>query len=154
MGDYMNDALGKEMDWDSKIENDGNDFEPLPAGVYEFTVHTVERARYPGSEKMCACNMANLDLVVKDSEGKERHVFDSLYLNSKVEWRLSQFFISIGQKKKGEPLVPNWTTVPCSTGKMEVTVNQYTNKNGEQRKNNKVSSYLPKEEKAFEPGRF
>ena len=51
---------------------------------------------------MAPCNVANLDLLIKDKDGKEHHVFDSLYLNSKAEWRLSQFFLCIGQKKKGE----------------------------------------------------
>ena len=150
----MMEDLGRELSWDDQIENEGADFEPLPAGTYEFTVASMERAHFGGSAKMAACNMANLDLLIKDDQGKEHHVFDSLYLNSKAEWRLSQFFLCIGQKKKGEPLRPNWNGVPCSTGKVELTINEYVDKNGYPRKNNRVSRYLEYEPKQFKAGVF
>lgn len=150
MGDFEN----KEIGWDEEINNEGQDFEPLPAGEYEFKVASMERARFQGSEKMAACNMANLELLVTDKDGNERKVFDSLYLNTKAEWRLSQFFLCIGQKKKGEPLRPNWNEVPCSTGKVELIVNSYIDKNGNPKKNNKVSKYLPYEPKKFTAGNF
>lgn len=146
--------MGKEIGWDDQIENEGQDFEPLPEGEYEFTVAAMDRGRFPGSEKMAACNMANLDFLVKDAEGNERHIYDSLYLNSKAEWKLSQFFLCIGQKKKGEPLKPKWGEVPGSSGRIEIYIDEYTDKNGKPRKNNKVSRYLPHEPKKFQAGRF
>ena len=33
----------------------------------------MERAHFGGSEKMAPCNMANLDLLIKDKDGKEAH---------------------------------------------------------------------------------
>ncbi len=150
----MNEDKGRELGWNDPIENEGADFEPVPAGTYEFVVCSMDRARFQGSEKMAACNMANLDLVVKDKEGNERHVFDSLYLNSKAEWRLSQFFLCIGQKKKGEPLRPNWNEVIGSSGKVELIVNEYKDKSGNPRRNNRVDKYLPYEPKKFTPGSF
>lgn len=150
----MSEELGRELDWDSQIENDGNDFEPLPAGVYDFEVRSMERGRFPGSDKVSACHKAELDLVVRDEKGNERHIFDDLLLNSKFEWKLSQFFISIGQKKKGETLKPNWTAVPGATGKMDIYINEYKTKEGVQKRNNKVSQYLPPEVKQFKAGDF
>lgn len=150
----MSEELGRELDWDSQIENDGNDFEPLPGGVYEFEVRSMERGRFPGSDKVSACHKAELDLVVKDEKGNERHVFDDLLLNSKFEWKLSQFFISIGQKKKGETLKPNWTAVPGAAGKMEIYINEYKTKDGAQKRNNKVSQYIAPESKQFKAGDF
>ena len=44
--------LGKEIGWDDAIENEGTEFEPLPEGTYEFTVASMERAHFGGSEKM------------------------------------------------------------------------------------------------------
>ena len=122
----------------------------------DFVVDSMERGRYGGSEKMSACNMANLRLHVSDPiSGKSGSIFDTLFLNSKAEWRLSQFFTSIGQKKKGEPLRPNWTMVPGSSGKVEIEINRYKDKNGNQKENNKVKRYVPKDEpKAFTPGAF
>uniref|UniRef100_UPI0006CF4189 DUF669 domain-containing protein n=1 Tax=Clostridium sp. NkU-1 TaxID=1095009 RepID=UPI0006CF4189 len=149
-----NEEMGREIGWDDQIENEGQDFEPLPDGEYEFTVASMERGRFPGSAKMTACNMASLDLIVKDADGNDRHVYDTLYLNSKAEWKLSQFFLGIGQKKKGESLKPNWNTVPGSTGKLELYIDEYKDKEGKPRRNNKISKYLPYEPKKFEAGKF
>ena len=150
----MNNDIGRELGWDDEISQE-MEFELLPPGEYEFTVESMERSRYGGSEKMAACNAANLTLTIKDPEtGSDRKVFDTLYLSSKAEWRLSQFFTCIGQKKKGEPLRPNWNTVPGSSGRVEIEVNKYTDKNGNQKENNRVKKYLPYEPKTFTPGQF
>lgn len=151
----MSEELGRELGWDDLIEKEGQEFELLPAGTYEFTVESMDRGRYPGSERMAACNCANLTLVIRNPEtGNLCRVFDTLYLNSKMEWRLSQFFLGIGQKKKGEPLHPNWGAVPGSTGRVEIEVNAYTDKNGKDKKNNKVKAYLAREAKKFVAGEF
>lgn len=150
----MNEEIGREIGWDDQIENEGQEYDPLPEGIYEFTVASMDRGRFAGSAKMAACNMANIDLLIKDADGNDRHMFDSLYLNSKAEWKLSQFFLCIGQKKKGEPLKPNWNTVPGSTGKLELYIDEYKDKEGKTRKNNKVSKYLPYEPKQFKAGTF
>ena len=91
--------LGQEIGWDDEIENEGADFEPLPEGTYEFEVRTMQRGRFPGSDKMCACNTAELTLVIVDNDGKEHQVFESLKLNSKMEWLLSQFFMHRPEKE-------------------------------------------------------
>lgn len=145
--------FGNALDWNDEISQE-SEFELLPAGEYTFTVESLERGRFDGSEKMSACPMANITLLVSDPvSGKSGKVFDSLYLNSKAEWKLSQFFVAIGQKKKGEPLRMNWTQVPGSTGRLELSVNKYS-KNGEERTNNRVSRYMPKEQATFTPGQF
>lgn len=151
----MAEYLGKELGWDDQIENEGQEFELLPEGTYDYTVESMERGRYAGSDRMAACNCANLTLLIRNPEtGKDCRVFDTLYLNSKAEWRLSQFFLSIGQKKKGEPLRPNWAAVPTSSGKVEIEVHEYTDKNGNARKNNQVVKYIPYEPKKFVAGKF
>ena len=143
-----------ELSWDSEISKE-SEFELLPAGTYKFTVQSVERGRFAGSEKMNACPSATLSLKLSGPDGAEGTVQDTLYLNSKAEWKLSQFFTSIGQKKKGETLRMNWNLVPGSSGELELTVNEYTAKDGSQKKNNRVGKYLPKEApKAFVPGSF
>ena len=134
----MNEALGRELSWDDQIENEGSDFEPLPDGEYDFEIRTMERGRFAGSDKMAACNKATIDCVIKDSDGNEHHVFDDLILNSKMEWKLCQFFLCIGQRKKGEKLKPRWNEVPGATGRFKIYVNEYKDKNGKQRRNNKV----------------
>lgn len=152
----MNEDLGREIGWDEPIEQEGQEFEILPAGTYEFTVESMERGRYPGSERMAACNCANLALQIRSPKTWALcRVFDTLYLNSKAEWRLSQFFLGIGQKKKGEPLRrPNWGAVPGATGKVEIEVHTYKDKNGNDRTNNRVVKYLPYESRKFVAGEF
>lgn len=145
--------LGKELSWDSEISKE-SEFEILPEGVYDFTISALERGRFAGSDKMCACPSANLTLEVKDPvTGKSGKIFDTLYLNDKAEWRLSQFFTAIGQKKKGEPLRPNWNAVELSKGKLKLSINKYTDKNGNSKENNRVAEYMPPENK-WESGKF
>ena len=149
--EYMN--TNGALDWDDEITKD-DEYEILPEGTYNFKIESLERARFNGSEKMTACPVANLTISVVNPE-TEKHgkVFDSLYLHAKSEWRLSQFFASIGQKKKGETLKMNWTMVPGSTGKLELVISEFTKKDGTKGKNNKVSKYLPPEPaKAWAPG--
>lgn len=149
-----NQNLEAALDWNSEISKE-SEFELLPEGEYDFEVESFERGRFDGSEKMSACPQANLTLIVKDPDtGKSGKVYDTLFLHSKAEWRLSQFFSAIGQKKKGEPLRMNWNLVPGAKGRLKLIVNKYTSKNGDQRENNRVSSYLIKEQKAFVPGQF
>ena len=150
----MNEALGRELGWDDQIENDGADFEPLPDGEYSFEVRTMERGRFAGSDKMAACNKATIDCIIKDAEGKEHHVYDDLILNSKMEWKLCQFFLCIGQRAKGEKLKPRWNEVVGSTGRFKIYLNEYTDKNGKPRRNNKVDEYLAPQPKQFKAGDF
>lgn len=146
--------LGSALDWNSEISQE-SEFELLPAGTYDFTVEDMQRGEFPGSQKMSRCYKADLTLRVSNPEtGKSGKVYDTLYLNSKAEWKLSQFFISIGQKKHGEALKMNWGTVIGSSGKLELTVNKYrSSQTGEERENNKVGKYLePAAERTWAPG--
>lgn len=150
----MNEDLGTGLDWNAEISKE-SEFELLPAGTYDFTVEDMQRGEFPGSAKMSRCYKADLKIRVSDpATGKSGRVFDTLYLNSKAEWRLSQFFTSIGQKKHGETLRMNWNKVIGSTGKLKLSINKYTNsKTGEDRENNRVSEYLaPAVQKAWAPG--
>lgn len=142
----------KALDWSSEITKD-DEYELLPEGVYDFEVKTFERGRFDGSDKMPPCPMAGLTLSLKDPiSGKTGTVKENLFLASKSEWRLSQFFTSIGLKKKGEPLRMDWTKVAGARGRLELEVNKYMNKDGNQRENNRVKRFLPAEKKVWSPG--
>lgn len=144
----------RALEWDSEISKE-SEFELLPEGTYNFTVESIERGRFEGSEKMGPCPVANLTLRVSNPvDGRTGNVFDHLYLHSKAEWKLSQFFEAIGQKKKGEPLRMNWNEVPGSSGKLKLGICKYTSKSGESRENNQVTQYLLKETRKFTPGQF
>ena len=83
---------------------------------------------------------------LRDLRGAAFHVFDDLILHKRMEWKLSQFFRAIGQKKKGERVAMNWNRIVGSKGRAHIIVNKYTDKNGQERENNKVGKYLEYDE--------
>ena len=129
------------LDWDDAIENDGDGFVLLPAGDYVFQVLDIERGRHPGSEKVPPCNKAALTLLVKAPE-RDVRVRTDLLLYRPLEWKLSSFFRSIGQKQKGQALVMNWEHVPGSWGRARFGPRKYTAADGSERSTNDVVRYL------------
>ena len=109
MSNMMNNNLA--MDWNDAIEDDGQEFILLEEGDYNFVVRDFERGHFPGSAKLPACNKATLTLEVETREGSA-FVKTDLILCRTLEFRISSFFRSIGQKKHGERLVMNWNKVP------------------------------------------
>ena len=106
----------RELGWDETITQDAKEFTILPEGDYPFMVKSVEKSRFNGSEKMPACYQANINIAIKsalDPDGEVIVKFN-LLLHSKVEWRISEFFASIGLKKKGQPLRMNWNIAGLS----------------------------------------
>lgn len=134
---------GYELGWDSEITNEGKDFVIAEPGDYEFTVTGFERKRHNGSAKMPACNYAELSIKLNTSNG-ECIVKDKLFLHSKSEWKISEFFLGIGQKKKGESFRPNWNAIVGATGRCKVTKRSY-DKEGRTYWTNDIAKYYPRE---------
>lgn len=140
MADQYNNtgALG----WDDEISQESS-FVLLPEGEYDFVVEKMERGQYqPSSQSKIneASPQAELTLKIQSPEG-EATVIERLILHTVTEWKISEFFISIGQKQKGQPFRPNWGQVPGSRGRAKIEINKYT-KNGQERENNRVASFL------------
>lgn len=135
----------REFDWNDEIEKDGSDFILLPEGDYNFTVAKFERGRFQGSAKMPACNQAKLELTIHSPEHGDITIFHNLFLHTKTEGLLSNFFAGIGQKKKGEKLRMNWNAVVGGKGTCFIEHNKYMVK-GEERVNNQVKKFYPYEE--------
>ena len=142
-------VIDRELGWDDEIERE-SDFILAPAGDYDFVVTSVERARYDGSEKLPACNMAIVNIKINTPEG-ETTIQHRLFLHTKTEGLLSAFFIGIGQKKHGEKLRMNWQTVPGSTGRCKVGIRDYTNKDGEIKHSNEIKKFYEPPEQAPTP---
>ena len=140
---------GYELGWDSEITNEGKDFVIAEPGDYEFTVTGFERGRHNGSAKMPACNYAELSIKLRLPEG-ECIVKDKLFLHSKMEWKLSEFFLCIDQKKKGQSFVPNWNAIMGATGRCKVTKRSY-DKEGRTYWTNDIAKYYPCESGAAVP---
>lgn len=135
----------REFGWEDEIVNESSEFVLLPEGDYDFTVTKIERTRHNGSEKMPPCNMAKVTLTVWGADDKTE-IVENLFLCSRMEWKLSQFFLAIGLKKHGEPLKMNWTAAQGRTGKCHVYIDNYKNKNGEDRQSNKIKKYYAYDE--------
>ena len=148
------DNENRVLGWDDEISQESN-FTLLPEGEYDFEVVGFDQGMYNGSNKLPACPKAELTLRVDGGDQGTTQVFENLFLVSSMEWKISEFFLSIGQKKKGESFVPKWDQVLGSTGRANIEVNTYVDRNGEERQNNRVKNFLPKEAQTeFTPGKF
>lgn len=131
------------MDWNSTIENDGEALEyiVLPEGDYTFTVTGFDRAEHEGSEKIPPCPKAILELTVKTPRGISI-IRENLFLDESFEWKLCQFFLSIGQRTHGQKYTMDWSKVHGAKGRAHVIVNKWTGNDGVTRQNNRVQKYL------------
>lgn len=147
MSEYQNAA--HEISWNDQIAAEGGKFIILDDGDYDFTVTAFERGRFPGSTKIPACNKAVLTLTVQTPEGEANVKYD-LILWSSLEWKISEFFRAIGQKKPGEAFVPRWGEVIGSRGRAHFKPRKYMN-NGEERQTNDVSKFYDYEPQQAQP---
>ena len=136
------------MDWDDSIETDGQEFILLPDGEYNFTITNFERGRFPGGPKVPACNKASITAQVNTKEGIAIVKFD-LLLYRTLEWRISAFFRSIGQKKHGEKLTMDWNKVVGSRGRAYFKQRSYTTLSGEERKTNDIDRFIDYKDEHF-----
>lgn len=139
------------FEWDEAISEDGGaDFVLLPAGEFPFTVTAFDKERYPGGDKMPACWKAVMSISVDGAELGIAFVKENLFLTRKTEWKIGQFFVSIGQKQKGqEGFVPNWNAVVGSKGRLKITQRTYKNKDGEDNVTNDIKAFLEPAEVAM-----
>nr|DAZ62541.1 MAG TPA: Protein of unknown function (DUF669) [Caudoviricetes sp.] len=148
MADDIRSNQNMEMDWNDAIESDGQEFVVLEEGDYNFEVTGFERGRFPGGQKIPACNKAALTLQVKTENGVAICRTDLLLYRS-LEWRLSAFFRCIGQKRPGERLVMDWNTVIGSRGRAHFKPRPYTDRDGNDRVANEVDRFYDWDEKYF-----
>lgn len=140
----MSQDMDRELGWDDEIKEEGPQFTLLPVGEYNFTVEKFERGRHNGSDNLPPCNMALLTLKVDGGEHGMTTITHRLFLHSKTEGFLSNFFTAIGQKKEGEAVRMNWNAVFGAKGRCKLVHNKYKSK-GEERVNNQVETFLPYE---------
>lgn len=135
----------REFGWDDEIVNEES-FTLLPAGDYEFEVVKYDRARHEGSAKVPPCNKAIVTFRLCDPvSGQTTELTENFLLCSTLEWKLSQFFLSVGLKKHGEPLRMNWAAAAGRRGFCKVIVNKYM-KDGAERENNRIDKFYAYDE--------
>lgn len=138
----------REFAWDDEIVDEGGNYELLPEGDYDFTVAKVERARSQDNTKkggLPACNMAKVTFTVWGPDSS-RDITENFVLHSKMEWKLSQLFLSVGMKKHGEPLRMNWTGIVGKTGKCQVKIKTFKKKDNSEGTSNEIKKYYAYDE--------
>lgn len=133
---------GHVIGFEDEIEQEGSSFILLTPGAYEFKVIDRKIEKFPGSEKIPKDTpKVVLTLEIQTTEGPT-NVKADLIMWSTLEWKLSEFFRSIGQKKHGEKLRPNWKTVLGSKGKVMIKNRSYTGTDGKEKQTNDVDRFL------------
>lgn len=157
----MDNNLEKCFDWEDEIQHDSSGWVLLPEGDYGFKVTGFERAHHGGSKNLPPCKKAVLTIEIDAPEGTAE-IRHNLFLHSKCEGMLCQFFTAIGQRKHGEPLRMNWPAVVGATGRCKVGIRSWTGDDGKERQSNEikrfhepgVTTYEPVEAPRFTPGAF
>lgn len=135
------------FEWDGMIENESAGFNLLPEGVYPFTVVEFARGRHEGSPKLPACYKAILDIKLDGGPlGPTIVKGHNLFLHSKTEGLLCEFFTAIGARKHGETFRMDWSKVPGASGYARVSVDTYIDKNGIARQINRIKNFVDPEE--------
>lgn len=136
--------MNEMLDWDSAIDAVESEFIILPAGVYPFQITNMERKIYDGQSEHIPNGTKFVEITLKiASEKGDVSVKDSIFMLKKWQWKLTQFFSGIGQNVViGQPFQPNWQTVVGSFGTVEIEVNKYKNREGNERENNRVKKYV------------
>lgn len=114
-------AEGHALEWGQEISQESQ-FVDIPDGTYDFVVESIERSQHNGSDKIPPCGKLVVRLRIKMPDGSEPTIPENFIMWSTMEWKFSAFFVSIGLKKKGEPMPAcNWMTeIPGRTGRCEI----------------------------------
>lgn len=143
--------IGRELGWEDTIQNDGQDFEPIPAGDYDVTIERFDRSRSKGEGKLPACNMAVVYFIVHDRD-RDITVRENYILHSSMEWKLSELFCGAGLKKKGEELRMNWQMLPGRKAKAKIGLKPGMKDPTKQY--NYIEKLYPNEAQKYQPGSF
>ncbi len=143
----------KTYEWDDVIELNDNEIDirnmesvVLPAGVYTFSVIKVDKGHYDGSAKMPACEMAKVYIRLSGGNLGKGICSEAFFLTEKMEWKAAAFLSCIGLRKHGEPVL--WKDLlKCKglSGKCEISVDEYIDKNQKTHNCNKVKQYFDNE---------
>ncbi len=160
---YPNSTMPQEMGWDDTINREEQEYILIPEGDYPCQIVNLEKTRHeprPGG-KIPACNKAILTVRVADpATGAPVDLNYNLYLHTSQEWKLCEFFMAIGQKRKGEPLRMNWGLVVGSTATCHVSQSEGRRRDNTTFPRNEITRFYPKEDQpaqqpgGFIPGRF
>lgn len=152
----MNDDM-QILGWDDEVE-EGSPFVLLPEGNYPFTIIGLEKGIYekPANRESkipANCPKATVTLEFITSTGEKSTLTENFYLYKKMQWKINQFFTSIGAPKNPEGKVKmNWGTVLGAKGAASLVVNDYTDRSGNPAQNNRIKDFLEPTQQTAAPG--
>lgn len=139
-----------EMDilgWDDEVE-EGSPFVLLPEGNYPFVVTKFDRGIYEApagreSKIPANCPKATVSCQFTTESGETTTLTENFFLYKKMQWKINQFFTSIGAQKSADGKVKmNWGAVLGASGTAKVIINNYKDKKtGEDRQNNRIDTF-------------
>lgn len=145
---------GEAFDWDTSELDEDSGFRLLEEGTYPFIVTGLERSRFEGSDKMAPCPKAIVSLAVILPDGTMPPLEESLLLNSKMAFKVSQFFKSIGAPVDPETrkVRIDWNGIEGKEGMAKVGIRTYAKRDGSEGKANQVERFLSPDEAAQAKG--
>lgn len=152
----MNDDM-QILGWDDEVE-EGSPFVLLPEGNYPFTITGLEKGIYekPANRESkipANCPKATVTLEFSTPTGEKSTLTENFYLYKKMQWKINQFFTSIGAPKNPEGKVKmNWGTVLGAKGAASLVVNDYTDRSGNPAQNNRIKDFLEPTQQTAAPG--
>lgn len=152
----MNDDM-QILGWDDEVE-EGSPFVLLPEGNYPFTITGLEKGIYekPANRESkipANCPKATVTLEFITPTGEKSTLTENFYLYKKMQWKINQFFTSIGAPKNPEGKVKmNWGTVLGAKGAASLVVNDYTDRSGNPAQNNRIKDFLEPTQQTAAPG--
>lgn len=134
-------ALG----WDSQIEDvPKEEFQQLENGDYEFVVSSLEQDKWkPDVKFVGGFPYARLKLAIMVNGEQVSTVTTNLTLSVKNQWRIREFFASIGMPvESGKAFAPKWNKVEGKKGMVTLEKDNFKGRNGDEIKSNKVKKFL------------
>lgn len=113
---------GIPLGWDAEVEE--KQFILLPEGEYPFRVIGVDKEAHNGTDKMPACNVANIHIVI-NYNGEEVQIDKKLFLIS-TNGQLFDFFRAIGAQTLSDGRIKmNWNNVLNAEGRAIISHRKY-----------------------------
>lgn len=90
------------MDWNSPIRKDSG---TVKDGEYSYVIVDTEQKVTRNTLKP----MLEVRVKINLGGGHDMELRDWIVLSEETEWKVGQFLVSIGQKKRGEECIPDWS---------------------------------------------
>lgn len=129
---------GRELGWDEWVEEGDGDFTLLEPGKVKFTVLDFERTK----SKNSGMNMAKIKLSLETKEGLTSTCFTNLVLSTKTQWKIFDFFRSLGCTTSDGKVKMDWNGAIGMSGFCEIKVKEYNGK-----ESNEVDKFLEPKQK-------